>query len=106
MHGVRRLVGKILSHSGVRYEDFVYIEAVVARVLIFLLHHTDDGVWNVGKVDGLADRGTAWEQLLANVSADECDVAGLRQILIVVEAALAYVDGADFGKGRRRTRNG
>src|SRR5262249_6621155 len=85
---------------------FVDVKAVVTRVLIFLLHDADDGVWDISEIDRLANRGTARKELLAYVGSDKCHVAGLRKILIVVEAAFAHLDRANFGKGRGRTCDG
>src|SRR5690349_10478425 len=101
MHRVWRLVREVLPHRSVGHEDLIDVEAVIAGVLVFLLHYPDDRVRNVSEVDRLPDRGATWKQLLANVSPDESDVTSLSKILIVIEAAFADLDGSDLGEWRR-----
>src|SRR5262249_49729232 len=97
---------EILTHRGVRDEDLVHVKAVVTRILILLLHHTDHGVGNVGEIDGVADCGPTGEQLLADIGADEGHMACLGEILVVVKTAFADLDGADLGKRRRGAGDG
>ena len=51
----RRAVGKITHHGVIRDIDFANVLAVVGGILVLGLHHSDDGVGNVGQPDGFPD---------------------------------------------------
>src|SRR5215475_1298239 len=96
MRGSRRLIGEVATHSGKRYEDFVDIPAVVARVLLLFLHDPDHGVGNVVEVDRLIHRTALGEELFGRVTAEECYPPGLVLIVPVVEAAGSDAETTNF----------
>src|SRR5437868_2932343 len=90
--------------TDIRKQLFPGRPAVGETIYLADIPYTVIGVGNVSQIDGLADRRATWKQLLANVSPDECYMAGLCQILIIVEAAFADIDGTDLREGRCRAR--
>ena len=99
------LVRKIAPHGIEGNKHFASVEPVVAGVLVFWFHHTDDRVRNAIHPNGLAHRIALGEQLLLRVVAEERDVARFCIILVVVEAPLRRGHAADFSEWRQRAHH-
>ena len=84
----RRRLGQVADHGRERDEDLVDIAAVIAGVLLLVLHHANDLVGPA--VDGnlLAQRFTRREQLFPRLGAEESDAARLALVLPGEETAL------------------
>jgi hypothetical protein len=97
----RRLVREIAAHGGEGHEDLRDVLAVVARILLLVAHHADDGVREVAHPDHLAERGPAAEELLLGVAAEEGHPTGFLLVLPAREASLRHGDAPHIGEGRQ-----
>src|SRR5258708_29223389 len=98
-HG-RRLIREIPLH-GVKWdEDLSDIHAVVAGVLILLLHHPEDSVRNPVQLNGLADSFAFCKKLLLRVAAEDCHPPPRIVVLVIVETSFRYGNTSDLGEGR------
>src|SRR6266478_623615 len=100
----RRFVGKIAAHGVEGNKDFSSVEAIVTGVLFFGFHHTDDGIRNAIHPDGLTEGFAFGKQLFFGVAAEECNVAGVFVVFVVVEAPLGSGDAANFPERRCQVR--
>src|SRR5215470_876432 len=97
----RRLRREISLHGGERDEDFVHVPAVVAGVLLLLLHHADHGVGKVVEMNRLTDSTTIREQLLRRIGSKERHPARLVFVTLVVKASFAGIQRAYVTERRK-----
>src|SRR5215475_11312077 len=105
MRGRGWLRGKIALHGGERDEHFVDVPAVVAGVLLLLLHHADHGVGKVVEMDRLTDRTATRKKLLGRIGSKERHAARLFFVTVVVKAPFAGIQGAYVTELRKGSRN-
>src|SRR5207244_9413792 len=90
----RRLSGKITLHGGERNKDFVHIPTVVAGVLLFFLHDSDDDIGEIVQVDGLSDGIAFGKQLFGCIGSETRNAAWARHVAFVVGTDSTRLQGA------------
>src|SRR5208282_2264238 len=96
-------VGKVPQHDAEGHVNLVDVEAVVARILVLMLHHSNHGEGSVGNIEGLPNGRASGKQLLVRLAAQEGHAASLRLVVPVVKAPLRHVDAANLGEAGKRT---
>src|SRR5208283_1332155 len=84
-------------------EDLVHIPAVIATVLVFAFHDSDNGVRQAVDVNALAHSGTGREELLFDIAAQESHAPPLSVVSPVVEPAFRDADGTNLSERGKRT---
>ena len=98
MNRGRRLSGKITLHGGERNKDFVHIPTVVAGVLLFFLHDSDDDIGEVVQVDGLSDGIAFGKQLFGCIGSEKRNSPCALHVALVVETAYTRIQRAHPSK--------